>query len=596
MSPRPYSEAGVGISGGDTDLSPSPNGSWMRRDTSNPGTATHLLILASIFLAALGLRLYQLDVEPYNPDEIKQAQEVLAPLGDIVRLSYLHTQPPLDYLIGKAVAEIAGATDFTQRLPSALFGALAVVLLAHVLLRFGMPWAAIVAGALAAVDPLLVEYSQYARPYSIALFWVMATLALYQQWWLGDRGRVVIVLFALAATMAMLSRAVMPMLGLAVLGLMGRLEASRRFKARGLKEVFKSDPLAIAVLPTVFLFVWIPSFVGLATFGGEMLERDQFDLWRRLALFGDRIRDFGLSALGPDAILVSLTVVTLLVLVSSVRQELNRARYIWLPLLATAPLFVLVHSLTTQEGQFFAIRYMVFLPLGAAAYIGAATQGVLHRVRRFDARIRIPLSLIIAFSFMAVVLLTLQSTKSLLDKSETADWKSVAEYVERIEESDDVIVVIDVRTFQVPAFTYGFVASPRYYSGESPHLRPEEVFLEAGGPAESARRFHFVVVNPKLREGAAAPKEWTRAQFIQMLVLTTPELKTAEDRELAWWMMAEQLRDDVSVLTRLGGYALAERTLESGTGHPWKSAVSAQLEALGLSEFEDQIFATIILK
>ena len=188
MSPRLYSEAGVGISGGDTDLSPSPNGSWMRRDTSNPGTATHLLILASVFLAALGLRLYQLDVEPYNPDEIKQAQEVLAPLGDIVRLSYLHTQPPLDYLVGKAVAEIAGATDFTQRLPSALFGALAVVLLAHVLLRFAMPWAAIVAGALAAVHPLLVEYSQYARPYSIALFWVMATLALYQQWWLGDRG------------------------------------------------------------------------------------------------------------------------------------------------------------------------------------------------------------------------------------------------------------------------------------------------------------------------------------------------------------------------------------------------------------------------
>jgi len=596
MSPMLYSEMEVGIPSGDTELAPSVDGSSTRRETSNLGVATHLLILAAIFLVAIGLRLYHLDVEPYTPDEIKQAEEVQAPLGDIVRLSYRHTQPPLDYLIGKAVAEIAGPTDFTQRLPSAVFGALAVVLLAHVLLRFAMPWAAIIAGTLAALDPLLVQYSQYARPYSIALFWVMATLALYQQWWLGQRGRAVVVLFALAATMAMLSRAVMPMLALAVLGLMGRLEASRRTEARDLKRAVKSDPLAIAVLPTIFLFVWIPSFVGLATFGGEMLERDRFGLWQRFALFGDRIKDFGLSALRPAAILVALGVVTFLVLVPSVRQELNRAKYIWLPLLATAPLFVLVHSLTTQEGQFFAIRYMVFLPLGAAVYIGAATQGVLDRVHQFEARIRIPLSLIIAFSLMAVALLTLQSTKDLLDKSENADWRSVAEYVEGIEKSDDVIVVIDVRTFQVPAFTYGFVASPRYYSGESPHLRPEEVFLEAGGPAESARRFHFVVVNPKLREGAAAPKEWASAQFIQMLVLTTPELKTAEDRELAWWMMAEQLRDDVSVLTRLGGSALAERTLESGAGHPWKSAVSGQLEALGLSEFENEIFATIILK
>lgn len=557
----------------------------MSKPVQSPRTRIGLLLVTGLIatmIVSIGARVFRIDHEPLHVDEIKQVQEVQQPLGEIVELSYRHQQPPLDYLIGKLVVTIFPATDAVQRMPSALAGGLAVALAALLFVRLGMPWAGAFSAVLAAFHPTLIQYSQYARPYALPLFMVLATLACYERWKGTGHKRGWLIAFVTVGSLAMLSRALMPLLALGVFGLV--LLVKRIIEQRSLRKLPESGewPILLALLAMAVL-VWLPNFIfGLRRFGSHYLFGDSYDLPARLKTGFEHLVGFGDLALRP--LPLAVLAVALLFLATPWFKEVRRISwFVWLPILFTAPMFALAHSLTTPPGQFFATRYMVFLPMGVILTAGAAAEGVVRLIRARWA---------MAGTTVAVALMVLiigglswplaRSTRDLYMTKTTSDWKAVAEHIDGIERDGDVIISIDVRPLRVGAFRFGFMSHPRYYQGPLEHFRPDDIILSSETAVDQASRYHFVLFVPRLTPGVELGEGWTVAEFTGMLVATTPPLGTSDDRLDAWWQLSNFLRLDTSLLTRIAGYALAARTGHD-TGR-WLDSVREGAAEYGLAD------------
>ncbi len=128
-----------------------------------------------VFLLALGLRVHHLDYESLYMDELRQVSYYKNSLVEIVFNAASQQQPPLDYWIGHFFHRVS-SSDFSARLPSALFGA-GSVLLITLLLNGLCSWAiALGTGIIMSLLPFNLYFSQEARPYSIAIFFFLAVL------------------------------------------------------------------------------------------------------------------------------------------------------------------------------------------------------------------------------------------------------------------------------------------------------------------------------------------------------------------------------------------------------------------------------------
>ena len=170
----------------------------------------------------------------------------------------------------------------------------------------------------------------------------------------------------------------------------------------------------------------------------------------------------------------------------------------------------------------------------------------------------------------------------------TADWKSVGHHIAGVEEPGDVVITVDTRPFRPSGFSFGFMAAPRYYQGELPQLRPDDVALIPGNAAEMARRYHFVLFVPRLAPDGKLPPGWDVTEYFGMLILTSPQLTTNSDRDQAWWAAAEYMRGDVSVMTRLAGYSLAQRWFGTVGAQPWKESIMKEADELGLGYLAEE--------
>ncbi len=135
-----------------------------------------LLLAAAVMLIAAGLRFRGIRRWSLNNDEIAEVRWSSKSFGGMmeeVRRDAVH--PPLDY-IGQFVIGRLGGPERVRRLPSVLFGigtVALVMILGH--LWFGTA-AGIAAGFFAALAPMNIRYAQEVRPYSMALFFVCASL------------------------------------------------------------------------------------------------------------------------------------------------------------------------------------------------------------------------------------------------------------------------------------------------------------------------------------------------------------------------------------------------------------------------------------
>ena len=548
-------------------------------------------MVIGLAIVGLGLRLWRLDSEPMHVDELLQADHVQARWGELVGLAYRYNATPLDYFIEKAVVTVAPATDFVQRLPAAVFGAASIGVIGSMLIRSGRRSAGVLAAVFLSVSPFLVRTSQFARPYALPVFLVAVTLAIYQHWHLGGKTRRTAVWFGVVGALAMISRPMMPMLALAVLGSLSLMTALNR---RGFHptRLIRRDPLALGVLPALFLLVWVPNLLvmGATGSGTWLVDCWQCDKWDRLANGIQRFGEFGEVVMRPLSFNLLLFLGVVLLAFPSVRRDLGATRFIWAPLLATAPAFALVHAMTLQPDMFFVDRYLVFLPGGLAVYFAIALAGLVrasHRLAqpaRFSSRITVAVVAVLALSSM------LSEVKAQTEGTYLADWRSVADHIEATEVNGDLIVTIDTRPFK-EEFRFGFdIAAGRYYDGSLENVTPNDL-IRSPELGLDAGHYHFVLFVPRLINDWEFPESWTTTTFSQMRVVSTSELHSPSERIDAWWVLTQQLRADVAVRSQIAGAALES---EAGVEmYPWIEIAMGEARRLGQGGFAETLIARI---
>lgn len=134
-----------------------------------------ILVLTTLFAAFL--RLYHLGTEPLWLDEAITWQFAAGPISAM----FADCHSPLYYLITGAVLSVAGVSEFTLRLPAAIFGILTVPLV-YLLARAAdrSEPVALLAAAIFALSSWAIWSSQEARMYSMVTF----TAALFLYWYL----------------------------------------------------------------------------------------------------------------------------------------------------------------------------------------------------------------------------------------------------------------------------------------------------------------------------------------------------------------------------------------------------------------------------
>ena len=150
----------------------------------------------AILLLATLLRFAHLHQRSLDNDEIAELRWSSLPFSqmmDQVRADMVH--PPGDYLVQFIAGRIG--PEWTRSLPSVVAGIASVALL----LFLGTCWVSWRAGAFAAlflaISPIHVFYSQEVRPYSLALFCSLASLAALERFERTERRRWAVGWFAL---------------------------------------------------------------------------------------------------------------------------------------------------------------------------------------------------------------------------------------------------------------------------------------------------------------------------------------------------------------------------------------------------------------
>lgn len=134
------------------------------------------LIGISVLIGAASIRIRGIRRWSLNNDEIAEMSWASLPFRDMMREAARDkVHPPLDYIVHFAI-ERAGAPEWVHRVPSAACG-IATVALVMIL---GFLWegeaAGVAAGLFLAIAPMHVRYSQEVRPYSMAIFFLCASL------------------------------------------------------------------------------------------------------------------------------------------------------------------------------------------------------------------------------------------------------------------------------------------------------------------------------------------------------------------------------------------------------------------------------------
>ena len=510
-----------------------------------------LVALIGIVLLAAAVRLWHLDHEPMHVDEIKQAQEVQEPWSSLPALSYAHQQPPLDYFLGRLAVDIAGNSDAAQRFPSFLAGVLIVALSGLLVHREGYPIAGVMTAAVTAVNPFLITYSQYARPYALPVAMVLAVLFVHQSARLHGVTRVRFVVFVSVAALAMISRALMPVIALGVFFLT-RLVIAFRKHPGSWRKALRSDVLALVALPITTVLVWVPSFIALRANSGHLAKGD-YDLLGRLVTAVERFTVYGERVLQPWSLIATAVAVAAVLILPRSRRALKATASVWLPIALTPPLFTLAHSVTTTEGLFFADRYLVFLPLGITMMLAIALDAGLQLSRPRNDRRRLVNILAGAVTLIVVGAVVLSAGSHAFEEAKikrNADWKATGEYIASVEEPGDVILTVDTRPF-AHAWRAGFLYARRYYDGATHAVTPNDVIAGDHAALVNSHRLHVVLFVPRLEPDMDPPPGWEIERVSGMVIATSPELTHVDERIQDLQALTMWLRSDVAVRTEI---------------------------------------------
>jgi mannosyltransferase len=167
---------------------------------------TVLWALAGLIALGLAVRFASLGVQSYHHDEVITAARVIpggfAEMLDRVKGS--ESNPPLYYMLAWAWAKAFGTGEVGLRSLTALVGAATVPVAFLIGRELAGDRAGLIAAAIAAVNPMLIWYSQEARSYAVLVFFGALSLLFFVRALRSGQGRD-LALWALASALALCS-------------------------------------------------------------------------------------------------------------------------------------------------------------------------------------------------------------------------------------------------------------------------------------------------------------------------------------------------------------------------------------------------------
>ncbi len=132
---------------------------------------------AFVLVLALAVRLIGIGRFSLGNDEIHEVRFAKLPLRECLeKVADDKVHPPFDYLLQRGLTEL-GVSDDARRLPAVAAGVGTVALVMVLATRWFGGAAGLAAGAILALSPIHVRYSQEVRPYALGLLLVVASLA-----------------------------------------------------------------------------------------------------------------------------------------------------------------------------------------------------------------------------------------------------------------------------------------------------------------------------------------------------------------------------------------------------------------------------------
>jgi 4-amino-4-deoxy-L-arabinose transferase-like glycosyltransferase len=163
-------------------------------------------VLAGLTALGIAARFASLDVQSFHHDEVITAARVIP--GSFVDMLHQvkgsESNPPLYYVLAWAWAKAFGTGEVGLRSLSALLGAATVPIAYCIGAELASRRAGLVTAALAAVNPMLIWYSQEARSYALLVLFAAVSLLFFARALRTRRGRD-LAFWALASALALCS-------------------------------------------------------------------------------------------------------------------------------------------------------------------------------------------------------------------------------------------------------------------------------------------------------------------------------------------------------------------------------------------------------
>jgi mannosyltransferase len=167
---------------------------------------TVLWALAGLTALGLAVRFASLGVQSYHHDEVITAARVISgDFTDMLRqVKESESNPPLYYMLAWGWAKLFGTGEAELRSLTALFGAVTVPVAYAIGRELASNRAGLIAAAIAALNPMLIWYSQEARSYALLVFFGALALLFFVRALRTEKGRD-LALWALASGLALCS-------------------------------------------------------------------------------------------------------------------------------------------------------------------------------------------------------------------------------------------------------------------------------------------------------------------------------------------------------------------------------------------------------
>lgn len=414
----------------------------------------------TLLLVSLLVRLHQLSFDSLFMDELRQVRYYANDFGDLLADAAGMHQSPLDLWIGK-IFFFFSDSDFSARLPAALFGTGSVLVFYALSVRLANVRIAFFFGLVFSLLPYPIYISQDARPYSIAVFFCLLLVSVSV--WVLRRARIGVLEFAaiyLSSLFFMMARTLSPLAVCFALGLFVSLGLVRSVVCRydGWKTHFRFFALFQLALVLSFL-TFLPLLLEIMDTGSRYLTVGKSS-WLASLQWQDIINPWVAQFEPISAVIAGCSIFTIVTLAVNagrhITQPSERMLVPFLLIVATATHY-LVFSYSTSHP--FRPPYSIYvLPLGLLLSVQAlpSVAGVLrHLLRRNTSAVVYSISVI---TLIAVIIAATMNFKSRHIKS---DWRGAANYMAENFSENSIFVFETLATTDhwSPEF-YGF---SRYY-------------------------------------------------------------------------------------------------------------------------------------